>query len=283
MELGELLKKLRVERNMSQRELSQGLLERSALSRVENGTSNISAETLLLLLGRLNVTAVEFFADLDLAEYKQKRDYGRILLNSMRNEADYEKFQQDVRQKYEATNDFYYFMLAVNSELVYAKKHFLSFDHFEKDIQIIKNYLDSVETWTSWELMTYTNIMYVFDNRYIENVHDYVLWGIERLPYKQSQRNVYRLNYANNALVLAVERGHYDYFERYLRALENSVNNATDIYARMMIKFFENIYAYVHHGQQAQHMAEIQEVIQLFKAYDFQDEVDELEYLLTKI
>lgn len=61
MHIGYTLNKIRKNRNMTQIELTQGIMKQSTYSRIEKGQLQVSAESLFLLTERLNITLNEFF------------------------------------------------------------------------------------------------------------------------------------------------------------------------------------------------------------------------------
>ena len=59
--LGKTLRKIRENRNMTQQELTQGIIRQATYSRIERGQLTISAELLYKLVERLNISMNEFF------------------------------------------------------------------------------------------------------------------------------------------------------------------------------------------------------------------------------
>lgn len=68
---GYLLKRLRKEKGLSQSELSDGILSKNHLSKIERGENDISFQTLLKLLDRLNISLFEFELLLDKTQDNQ--------------------------------------------------------------------------------------------------------------------------------------------------------------------------------------------------------------------
>lgn len=68
---GYLLKRLRKEKELSQSELSDGILSKNHLSKIERGENDISFQTLLKLLDRLNISLFEFELLLDKTQDNQ--------------------------------------------------------------------------------------------------------------------------------------------------------------------------------------------------------------------
>lgn len=60
MFFGGLLKQIRIERNIKQKELSDGIVSRSTISKIENGTHEPSFETAMKLINRLGISLSDF-------------------------------------------------------------------------------------------------------------------------------------------------------------------------------------------------------------------------------
>ena len=68
---GHLLKLLREQKELSQSDLSDGILSKNHLSKIERGENDISFQTLLKLLDRLNISLFEFELFLDKTQNNQ--------------------------------------------------------------------------------------------------------------------------------------------------------------------------------------------------------------------
>ncbi|MCA6742816.1 helix-turn-helix domain-containing protein [Enterococcus durans] len=60
MDHSSLIKKLRLERGLSQKKLAQGISQRSTLASFENNATKISYNILIQYLDRMNVTLEEY-------------------------------------------------------------------------------------------------------------------------------------------------------------------------------------------------------------------------------
>ncbi|EGP5249464.1 XRE family transcriptional regulator, partial [Enterococcus faecium] len=72
MDSGELLKKLRVERGISQKNLAHKITTRNTLSRYETGKNSIPFVILLEFLDKLNITMDEFVLYLEFDSIRKK-------------------------------------------------------------------------------------------------------------------------------------------------------------------------------------------------------------------
>lgn len=171
MKIGQLLKKMRIERGLSQNKLSEGICDRHTLASYENQTTDIPTKTLIRFLFRMNIPIDEFF----LLLRNQKSSESKEEINSLYKE--YIKYGEVREEKlikikvtYKETGDMLY--LATYLQLYgakFKKKDRLSeFREKEyKNILKLKKYLDSVETWGFFEISVFMNCLYLFDNMFI--------------------------------------------------------------------------------------------------------------------
>lgn len=82
---GHLLKLLREQKDLSQSDLSDGILSKNHLSKIERGENDISFQTILKLLDRLNISLFEFELLLDKTQNNQStflKDLSIAILNN---------------------------------------------------------------------------------------------------------------------------------------------------------------------------------------------------------
>ncbi|AKZ47091.1 hypothetical protein LIU_00460 [Enterococcus durans] len=82
MDHSSLIKKLRLERGLSQKKLAQGISQRSTLASFENNATKISYNILIQYLDRMNVTLEEYQFMLDGNNLSEKRKLSKVFLTS---------------------------------------------------------------------------------------------------------------------------------------------------------------------------------------------------------
>ncbi|WVT91390.1 helix-turn-helix transcriptional regulator [Enterococcus durans] len=82
MDHSSLIKKLRLERGLSQKKLAQGISQRSTLASFENNATKISYNILIQYLDRMNVTLEEYQFMLDGNNLSEKESYQKFFLTS---------------------------------------------------------------------------------------------------------------------------------------------------------------------------------------------------------
>lgn len=158
--LGFIFRNIRLDRNYSLSEVSEGILSASFLSKFERGDSDISLSKFYLLLERLNVTMEEFsFISND---YKPTQI--EVLMRNVR--VAYEnnnlklliKFEQVELEKLKKYNFKSY---KYNAIMIRALAHDLDKDIEIKntDIKSLNNYLFNIENWGLYEIMLFGNSM----------------------------------------------------------------------------------------------------------------------------
>lgn len=80
-DIGKLIKELRLDKQLTQAELSSGILSRSHLSELENGKYHCSYEKFIFLLKRLNISPSEFDYLLGNSVYRDEENLKRQTMN----------------------------------------------------------------------------------------------------------------------------------------------------------------------------------------------------------
>ncbi len=166
MNQADLLKKLRVERKISQANLTKQISSRTTLSSFETRHTLLSSEILLRYLDRMNVKLPEFIFYLQGNKITLKeataKNFVEILYNNSTQKT-IEEFRNQLLALFKQTNDEYYFILLIQFNILLAKeKGILNLGVFEKEIRYIRDRLFRIETWGYFELTTFSNLMFIF-------------------------------------------------------------------------------------------------------------------------
>lgn len=161
-EYGKILKRIRLEKGLTQKELSAGILSRSHLSELENGNYYCSFDKFLQLLRRLNVSLHEF--DLYLKESIYQEDFRRkIKIEAAVNAHDIAEMkrllaefpivdEKNVRMRHEK--------LLLEALIEYHQNHqIMNLTRYQE----ILDYLSRVSEWGMYELNLLANFLFVFD------------------------------------------------------------------------------------------------------------------------
>ena len=161
-EYGKILKRIRLEKGLTQKELSAGILSRSHLSELENGNYYCSFDKFLQLLRRLNVSLHEF--DLYLKESIYQEDFRRkIKIEAAVNAHDIAEMkrllaefpivdEKNVRMRHEK--------LLLEALIEYHQNHqIMNLTRYQE----ILDYLSRVSEWGMYELNLLANFLFIFD------------------------------------------------------------------------------------------------------------------------
>ena len=170
MEANLLLKKLRTERNLSQRKLAADISERSTLATFEQKGHRIAFDILYKYLDRLNVTLEEFEYHLTNNQLNEKKQLSKQFHNAYY-QHDFDQLAvliEESKTTYQETQDFFYYLLYSQYYLILKKKGYVhTIDETERIETVIKGYLDKIETWGRFEITIFANLMFLFTDEYI--------------------------------------------------------------------------------------------------------------------
>ncbi len=124
MDHSSLIKKLRLERGLSQKKLAQGISQRIMLASFENNATKISYNILIQYLDRMNVTLEEYQFMLDGNNLSEKRKLSKVFFDKLRRHYDSE-FAKFLNEQYYSTDDYYYKLLHASYVLIRKEKTML--------------------------------------------------------------------------------------------------------------------------------------------------------------
>lgn len=217
MDHNNLIKKLRLERGLSQDQLARGISQRSTLSSFENKGAKISYNTLVQYLDRMNVTLEEYQFMLDDEDVSEKRKISKLFFKNLKKNysPDFEKYLQE--KAYETDNYYYEILRAMY--LIIMKRMDISLDidcHSAK--LTLTRYLDSIANWGRFELTIFINTLFIYDNDYIQTHFNR---SVKRM--KVYVDNLYfnkdMLSFLINGTQLFFERGSKRLFYLFLKQL----------------------------------------------------------------
>ena len=159
VEMGALLKKIRLSKNLTLKELASDYLSVSFLSKFERGESDISLSRFFLLLDKLDVSIEEFYGILSqdnpthtekLLESASKAYYQNDILLL-------QKYAREERHKFELTQDKSFLYNSIMLESFLASVSNKEVD--ENKVRELTDYLFSIEQWGKRELIILGNSM----------------------------------------------------------------------------------------------------------------------------
>lgn len=221
--IGQLLKKIRISRNFTQCQLCSGISSQAALSRMER-SGNIPTKILIAFLERLNIELVDFLA---LAQAEQDENFQFFfdnLVEAMNNRQKANQLISKEMQLYRNTGILRHKINALCVRLNYCKYNRKVIEDYELIITEIKKYLLSLEYWFINDILLYINIFFIFDNSFIKNNHQFVLKSLEKSHLDSSQKHFYLISYSNSVIFFMLEQKQIFDLDFYLNCYQELLN-----------------------------------------------------------
>ncbi|MBC2174573.1 helix-turn-helix domain-containing protein [Listeria booriae] len=166
MNFGETIKKIRTDKNMTQTQLSEGILARNHLSQVENNNYFPSYDRVFMLLDRLNVTFEEFlFVQNDLQPHDKQQFRVEISDSAnLHNLEQLEHLSKEADQLYESTSNiiYYHYSLLCKAVFEYGTDNLIS-EAMVQYVAPIKKYLLDMDNWYLYELKLFSSILFALE------------------------------------------------------------------------------------------------------------------------
>lgn len=283
MNYGATFAQIRKSRHFSQKDVADGLLSQSMLSRFENQDGQIEFSVLLALLDKLHVHPTEFIVLAKNQVFLEEHNFTQRLHAAYYNTTDNQILLEEERQKYYETNDIHHLINAVRIETTFSKKNGIAYSHLHTDIVEIKKYLISLDSWFVSEIILYIDLLFLFDSVFIKAQHSRMMRSLSSLPFGTARRNYLQSAYCHNTTVLSFERNtledvalYLSSFERTLtkdpRSLTNSIYYSA--YEKLLtLKKLFNDTAFQN----------LMEDIHVLKQYGYDDEYIEIKKFIIKI
>lgn len=283
MNYGILFSKLRKDKHLTQKEVCDGIVAQAILSRFESKNGRIDFDILMQLLHRIHVHPTEFLAMCNQDNISEEYAFNQRLHAAYYNASDNQILLNEERNKFTTTHDIHYLINSVRVEATYCKKNGKSFEHLSGDIEIIKDYLISLDSWFISEIILYLDILFIFDDNFIRTQHARMTRSLSNLPFGIAHKNSLQSSYGHNVTVLAFERYNFkdiplylSYFERTLTKDPRSLTNA--LYYSTYLKLWHLI-----HNYSKYEFDQLVESINIFEQYGYEDEYLELKEFIIEV
>lgn len=168
---GELIKKLRISRKLTQTQLAQGICSKTSLVGIESQTvKKISFLTLKAFLDRLNISLSEYECLRNQLEEPKKAKKSRHLLNKVQEE-DFDPYKEiaNNRKHYKKTADLYYLVLNIHMYWKATVKPDLQLEFLGYECRMIEDYFMKIREYGRFELELLAEFPFIFSDSFIEN------------------------------------------------------------------------------------------------------------------
>ncbi|RPJ94073.1 Rgg/GadR/MutR family transcriptional regulator [Rummeliibacillus sp. TYF005] len=163
MEIGQVIKKIRTNKNITQQSLANAIgMTRPYIARIESGKNSISSDKLTEILDYCNVTYNEFFyMKNDYKKESKMNAYNDVIkLFYDKKIEEISKIKKEAEKKYKENGDIFLRHLYI---LCHCMENNLDVDKINKDyIQEMADYLLSIDDWCYHELVVLNNFLFIF-------------------------------------------------------------------------------------------------------------------------
>lgn len=167
MNIGEALKKIRIQRDLSQKEMCHNLITTSYYSKVERGVHKISADNLFIILQKNNISTNEFLELVNLDDI-----YNDSINTAIANEIEQAYYQFDTNRLEQLKKNlntvfnkddynYKFYNSLITLTLVNIKQDLTLLSVEEKDF--FKQKIFSMNNWDSFRLSLYNNMIDFYD------------------------------------------------------------------------------------------------------------------------
>jgi len=163
---GELIRKIRLEKGFSQKEIYYDIVTKSYAIEFEKGNHDLSFKLLLKVLDRLMINLEEFFFIFNYDNKQTKTNWEKFELASNSNDLRLLKqLYEEVASSQKSSDRVFRAMINMRYKVMVHFKETGMVDNRQatvSDIQIVADYLESIQTWTLQEIQLYSNTMGFF-------------------------------------------------------------------------------------------------------------------------
>lgn len=265
-DLGKYIRTVRKSKGLTLKELGEGIVSSTFLSKFERGQFSITADKFLSLLARLNIGPYEFYNDF-LALYKKNQHHFIERLNKAKREKNIHLVQQLINQEQaDYKKDGHYRHLHNIIILKQLANQLINLDFDQKQIQQIVKYLSHIDEWTSYEIDLLTNAAFClsadqlsfFANQFFRKMKDH------------SYNDVYNqkiYHFMINMINRFIELGDFYHAKQYTDKLEEKLLGTRYFYEINLVKYLHGLIA-IKEGNIDEGKAMTKEAIELMNYFN---------------
>lgn len=279
--IGFLLKKIRVDKNLTQETIAKNVISRSHLSDLEHGKYFPSYDKLLGLLQNLDISLMEFQTELGnnyslidrvyIEKTNQLSTEQKIneLANYLEDVFTDDIAKRSIRLKIKRLN-----MLGL---VEFTNKGFVTIDNY----QFIFNYLLACKNWHEFEIRTLANSIFLAD------------FDIAKILARQFEEKTKKLNFSgyiekvilffNNITELALRKKEYKSALEYAKKAQLKAHNSKKLHYLIISNVLVALADLKLHPEKSECMKEINENIEIFEYLNYSTNANSLKKLVTTV
>lgn len=279
--IGFLLKKIRVDKNLTQETIAKNVISRSHLSDLEHGKYFPSYDKLLGLLQNLDISLMEFQTELGnnyslidrvyIEKTNQLSTEQKIneLANYLEDVFTDDIAKRSIRLKIKRLN-----MLGL---VEFTNKGFVTIDNY----QFIFNYLLACKNWHEFEIRTLANSIFLAD------------FDIAKILARQFEEKTKKLNFSgyiekvilffNNITELALRKKEYKSALEYAKKAQLKAHNSKKLHYLIISNVLVALADLKLHPEKSECMKKINENIEIFEYLNYSTNANSLKKLVTTV
>ncbi|KXT84788.1 Rgg family transcriptional regulator [Streptococcus panodentis] len=242
---GKIFKIIRESKNMSLKEVAAGDISVAQLSRYERGMSGITVDAFYNCLKNMAVSLDEFqyvyhnYTEADDLVFSNRlseayRENNLVKLESILAEC------QALEKEFPKKKNYRLNTIIAMGTLSHCDQHF---QVSKKDVDYLTDYLFSVDEWGRYELWLFTNSVDLLTSSTLETFASEMINRTQfynNLP--ENRRRIIAM--LLNVISVCIEENHLQVAMKFLNYMDNLKIPETELYERILIKFYKALYSY---------------------------------------
>lgn len=241
MEIGQVIKKIRTNKNITQQSLANAIgMTRPYIARIESGKNSISSDKLTEILDYCNVTYNEFFyIKNDYKKESKMNAYNDVIkLFYEKNIEEISKIKNEAEKKYQENGDIFLRHLYI---LCHCMENDLDVNKINKEyVKEMADYLLSIDDWCYHELVVLNNFLFLFPPATALLMSKNLLKYAEK--YKELNSDTKVLSYLIfNLLELSIKNNDFQSAKMLLNATKAYTIKNTEFFELTLSLFYEGM------------------------------------------
>ncbi|MCO5432261.1 helix-turn-helix domain-containing protein [Enterococcus faecalis] len=249
----ELIRKLRIERGLSQESLSKGISSRTTLASFEQRKTNISFSLVVNYLEKMNISLEEYNYLYMKKCAHDKRKMSEILSNGSMDIQQRQELTKLLKNRYEKSNDRFFDLLAAQNHLL-SLFMMKNMDDIEKSdaYKKISSHLERVETWGRFELVMFSNCLFLFSDEYISIMFETC---VKRMSFYQEHMYFSKdfIAFLINGAQLSLSRGAISNLSIFIQEMKRVTEQFDDKNLFIIYKIMVNILSLIEQPDNKEH------------------------------
>lgn len=278
MKIGEVLKGIRLNRNLKLKEASQGIINFSQLSRIENQGQIPSVSTLFALLDHYNVTCDEFLSLVQENDTSSRYRLEKMIDETLRTRdtikiTHLSNLLEALHQRNSSTYLIHYHAIAKAYLLLNEEKITSSLEVVEV-LKPVTDYLNTVDHWYRYDLKLLNGILFAYEYEEAMAIGRNALHGLHDRLNDFEDMGLYK-SFLGNMAVLALDHGHPEEAYKYISTSLSMVNPTKYLFTTIRHSILHQIICF-QLGNSQYKPDEIPQMLNIFKLMNFPDVSKEL-------